>query len=83
MTREEAIEVIRENGISYIPRNTEIFAAVDAAWTIAIRSLEAWNIIVEELEDIISNSDDSEEFKNGCSEALEIINIHLNELENS
>ena len=83
MTREEAIEVIRQDGISYIPRNTEIFTAVDAAWTIAIRSLEAWDVIIEELEDIISNSDDSEEFKDGCTEALEIINIHLNDIANS
>lgn len=78
MTREEAIEIIREHGISYIPRNTEIFAAVDTAWTIAIKNLEAWDFVIAEIEDFISNLEDSD-YKDGCIDILNIINSKFDE----
>ena len=82
MTRQEAIEVIREHGVSYIPRNTEIFTEVDAAWTVAIKALEAWDDVVAEIEDIAGDLINDTEYTAGCRDALNIVNTHLNEIEN-
>lgn len=74
MTRQEAVEIIREHGVSYIPRNTEIFTQVDAAWTVAIKALEEWDNVLDELEAISADP--------GVAEALNIIEDHMNEMEN-
>lgn len=80
MTRDRAVEIIQDIGVAYVPRNTEDFSRIDAAWTTAIKSLEAWDLLKDEVE-VTAADPENIEYVLGLNRCLEMIENQLIEIE--
>jgi hypothetical protein len=82
MNREEAIKIISNyeiNGCGYCHQGDE---EIPQAFEVAIRSLEAWDKVIEDIEsDWQLKEYPSQPFSCGLRQALEIINKYLGEVE--
>lgn len=81
MTREEAIKILGEQKNSFLDEWVD-YGRVAEAYDMAIRSLEAWDNLVKEMEEEIYHYDAMPDIWYGISESFDIIKKHLKEVEN-